>query len=160
MSKQSQKEAVYSAVMSVLSENGVSVTEGTSVSSLMTKNLRSQVSQILIEGFKGGSIELDKTFDESGLRAYVSGLQSNWLRKDKRLSGGVAYVAKNPGSRSGSSDPQMKALLTLLGSLTEEEDRAEVQKHIDARRAEIQSQKVKLIDKSAIPSELLTKLGL
>ena len=161
MVKQSQKEAVYSAVMSVLGEQGVSVTEGSDISSLMSRELRSQVSEILVEGFKNGSIELNKTFSDSELRTYVSGLQSNWLKKDKRLNGGTQYVAKNPGSRAGSSDPQLKALRSLLSALTDETERLEVQSHIDARSAELAAQKVtKSIDRSAIPAELLTKLGM
>lgn len=51
MSKLSQKEAVYNAVTSVLNENNISVSEGTDVSTLMTRELRSQVNQILFESF-------------------------------------------------------------------------------------------------------------
>lgn len=156
MSKLSQKEAVYNAVTSVLSENNISVSEGTDVSTLMTRELRSQVNQVLFEGFRSGSVELDREYSDSDLKAYVSGLQSNWLRKDKRLNGGTKYSAKNPGSRIGSSDPQLKAMRALLTTLSSESDRAEVQSAIDTRVSEIQASKVKkvTIDTESLPADL------
>src|SRR5690606_35898849 len=139
-SKQSQKEAVFSAVTSVLSEAGVDVPEGTPVSGVLTREYRGQVTNILVEGFNSGTIALDKMFEsEAALRAYCSGLTSNWLRKDTRLNGGIKYVAKNPGSRVGAADPQLKAMRVLLSTKTEASDRAEIQKFIDARVAEIKA---------------------
>lgn len=156
MSKQSQKEAVYNAVTSVLTENNISVSEGADVSTLMTRELRSQVNQILFEGFKSGTIELDRQLSDTDLKGYVSGLQSNWLRKDTRLNGGSKYSAKNPGSRVGSSDPSLKAMRALLSTLSEESDKAEVQAAIDTRIAEIKATKVKkvAIDTSVLPAAL------
>lgn len=156
MSKMSQKEAVFSAVTSVLAENNISVAEGTDVSTLMTRELRSQVNQVLFEGFRNGSVELDREYNDSDLKAYVSGLQSNWLRKDKRLNGGATYSAKNPGSRIGSSDPQLKAMRALLTTDISAEEKAEVQQHITARVSEIQASKVKkvTIDASVLPASL------
>jgi hypothetical protein len=144
MSKQTQREAVYNAVSGVLSEAGIKV-EG-DVSTHMTRELRSQVNNILFEAFRKGTIALDKEFTDSELKSYVSGLQSNWLRKDKRLNGGVAYVVQNPGSRAGSGDGE----------------KAEVQSHIDTRLGEIKASKAKTsksIDYSALPTELAAKFG-
>lgn len=156
MSKLTQKEAVFQAVNSVFVENNVNVAEGTDVSTLMTRELRAQVNQILFEGFRSGNVELDRTFNDSELKGYVSGLQSNWLRKDKRLNGGAKYTTKNPGSRVGSSDPSLKAMRTLLSTLTTDSDRAEVQSAISARVSEIQASKVKKvsIDTTVLPSAL------
>jgi|SRR5579884_1146524 len=134
MTKMTQKEAVFSAVTNVcspVSENHYAP----------TKEERAQINQILFEGFRSGKIELEKEYDDSGLKAYVSGLQSNWLRKDKRLNGGVAYVAKNPGSRAGSTDPQVKAMRQLLATKTDPSERAEIQAFIDKRVAEIKPTK-------------------
>jgi hypothetical protein len=152
----SQKEAVFNAVTSVLAENNINVSEGTDVSTLMTRELRSQVNQVLFEGFRNGSVELDREFNDSDLKAYVSGLQSNWLRKDKRLNGGAKYTAKNPGSRLGSSDPQLKAMRALLTTDISAEEKAEVQQYISARVSEIQASKVKkvTIDTSVLPAAL------
>jgi hypothetical protein len=159
MSKMSQKEAVFQAVSSVLKESGISVEEGTNVNTHMTKELRAQVNSILFEGFKSDKIELDRVYSDSELKAYVSGLQSNWLRKDKRLNGGISYIAKNPGSRVGSSDPQLKAMRALLSTLTTEAEKAEVQSYIDARVNEINAAKVKKvnIDYNSLPADLAAK---
>lgn len=151
MNKMTQKEAVFQAVCNVTGFTG----EGT-VS--ISKEQRAQVNAILFEGFKSGKIELDREYSDSDLKGYVSGLQSNWLRKDKRLNGGMTYVAKNPGSRAGSTDPQLKAMRALLSTLTDESERAEVQTHIDARVAEIQySKQAKSVDFSALPADLAAK---
>jgi hypothetical protein len=126
-----------------------------------SKEERAQVNAILFEGFRSGKIQLDREFTDAELKAYVSGLQSNWLRKDKRLNGNVTYIAKNPGSRQGSGDSSLKAMRALMTTLTKPEDKAEVQMHIDSRIAEIAATKVatKVIDYSVLPAELLAKFG-
>jgi len=159
MSKISQKEAVYNAVTSVLNENNAQVFDGTDVNTLMSKEYRSQVNAILFESFRNGTVELDRDFSDSELKSYVSGLQSNWLRKDKRLNGGTKYSAKNPGSRIGSSDPALRAMRTLLSTLTLESDKIEVKAAINARINEIQVSKNKAvaIDTSVLPAYLVSK---
>lgn len=153
MNKMSQKEAVFQAVCNVTGHKG----EGT-VS--ISKEQRAQVNAILFEGFRAGSIELDREYTDSDLKGYVSGLQSNWLRKDKRLNGGVQYAAKNPGSRAGSTDPQLKAMRALLSTLTDETERAEVQSYIDAKISEINATKqAKVVDFSALPADLAAKFN-
>lgn len=160
--KQSQKEAVFTAVSNVLKDAGIVVSENFNANSAMTKERRAQVNQILIEGFNAGAIEMDRTYSEKELRSYVSGLQSNWLRKDKRLNGGMSYVAKNPGSRVGSSDPQLKALRGLLSTegLTES-DKAEIQTAIDTRLSQIKTTKTKqvVVDFSALPADIAAKFA-
>lgn len=160
MNKSTQKEAVFTAVVNVLAQSGIQVIEGKPVT--MTKEARAQVNAILFENFRNGSIELSpdcKISDDSSLKGYVSGLQSNWLRKDKRLNGGTQYVAKNPGSRAGSGDASLKAMRTLKSTLTTQADQDEVQGHIDARLAEIAASKAKsvTIDYSALPADLAAK---
>ena len=162
MSIQTQKEAVHSAVTSVLSENGVSVNEGDNYATHLTREYRAQVTNILVEGFTSGKIALDKSFEnESDLRTYCSGLTSNWLRKDTRLNGGMKYVAKNPGSRVGAADAQLKAMRTLLSTKSDAAERAEIQSFIDARVAEVKASKkpTKTIDFSVLPAELADKYG-
>ena len=154
-----QKEAVFAAVTSVLAEQGVEV-EG-DVSQFMTKERRSEVNAILFEGFRSGKISLDREFTDSELKAYVSGLQSNWLRKDKRLNGGVQYVPKNPGSRMGSGDAQLKALKALLKIKTEPSEVAEIQRFIERRESEIGAERAKsvTINVDDLPAELRAKFG-
>lgn len=158
--KQTQKEAVFTAVSNVLSQEGISIKENEAVS--MTKEFRARVNAILFEGFKNGTIELDKEVkSDSELKGYISGLQSNWLRKDTRLNGGTKYSAKNPGSRAGSGDPSLKAMRLLLNSVKTESEKAEIQGYIDTRLAEINASKVKTvsIDYSVLPAELASKFA-
>ena len=127
-----QKAAVFAAVCNVF---GV-----TSFDAKVepTKEERAQVNEILFAGFQEGKIAYDGELpSDSELKSYVSGLQSNWLRKDSRLNGNVKYVAKNPGSRAGSTDPQVKAMRQLLATKTDTSERAEIQSFIDKRLAEI-----------------------
>jgi hypothetical protein len=159
MSKITQKEAVFAAVSTVLSNAGVTVADGESAKQHMTKELRAQVNQILFAGFRANEVELDGEKTDAELKQYVSGLQSNWLNKDKRLNGNVTYVAKNPGSRTGISDSQVKALRGLLSQTEDAAERMEIQGYLDARLAEIGVKKAKKaeIDFSALPAELAAK---
>lgn len=156
MSKISQKEAVYNAIISVLSKNKINYVKGSDVNPLMSRTLRGQVNALLLEGFNTQSIEIDGSRSNSELKAYISGLQSNWLRKDSRLNGGGKYSAKNPGSRAGAGDPQLKALRALLSTLPTNEEKIEVQGYISARVNELQTLKTKSIpiDIASLPLEL------
>lgn len=150
--KMSQKEAVFSAVTNVCGEQEGAYTP--------SKDERASVNQILFEGFKSGSIEFAGELPEdSKLKGYVSGLQSNWLRKDKRLNGGTQYVAKNPGSRAGSTDPQIKAMRVLLSTQEDPTKRAEIESFIARRLAEIKPAKTVTIDVDALPEALRHMVG-
>jgi hypothetical protein len=96
----------------------------------MTRELRAQVNARLVHDFLSGTVKLDREFNDSELKAYVSGLQSNWLRKDTRFNAGAPTKSKRV------SDPQLKALYSLI-KIAPEADHAEIQTHIDARLAEI-----------------------
>lgn len=153
MVKMSQKEAVFTAVCNVTGHTG----EGQVA---ISKEQRGQVNAILFESFRAGNIELDREYTDTDLKSYVSGLQSNWLRKDKRLNGGVQYTAKNPGSRAGSTDPQLKAMRALISTLSTDAEKAEVQGYIDARVSELASAKqAKTVDFSALPADLAAKFN-
>lgn len=133
MSKMSQKEAVFQAVTNVCGTMDEAYHP--------SKEQRASVNQILFEGFRSATIECERDYTDSELKAYVSGLQSNWLRKDKRLNGNVQYVAKNPGSRAGSTDPQIKAMRVLLSTQEDPTKRTEIQAFIDKRLGEIKPAK-------------------
>ena len=145
-----QKDAVYQAMVSVVGHF-----EGKCEPS---KEQRAQVALILVAGFGAGTIDLDREYDEVGLKTYVSGLMSNWLRKDDRLNGGVAYVPKNPGSRTGASDPSIVAMRALLEKTEGIADRAEIQTFITKRLGEIKpAHAVKTINPDDLPAELRAK---
>jgi hypothetical protein len=167
-----QREAVYSATKSVLADAGIKFEDGADISLVMTEGLRSKITAIVCGGFKAGTVDLKDTpsnktklSSEPELNSYVSGLISNWFRKDIRFNGGVSYEPKNPGSRTGSTDPQLKALRQLhkqfLG--VDAEKATQIQGHINSRLAMIATDKVKKaasIDLTSIPADLLATLGI
>jgi hypothetical protein len=154
-----QEAAVYNAIVDncVCDDNGVFNP---------SKEERALVTEILCAGFKAGTIALKDTpsnqaklDDDAKLRSYCSGLQSNWLRKDKRLNGGIKYEPKNPGSRTGSTDPQVKAMRNLLAIRTDlsAEDKKEIQAKIDERvakvkpvQAELTAEQIKVLNAAGL----------
>jgi hypothetical protein len=145
-----QKEAVYAAILSVKGSIDGRVT--------LSKEETNQVVSMLVDGFKSGKISLNKSYTDAELRKYTVGLVNNWLRKDNRLNGGEKYVAKNPGSRTGSSDEQLKALKALRSMLTDPAEIAEVDSYIERRTQEIVAERVKKsiekINPQALPESL------
>jgi len=146
-----QSEAVYQALVNVVGSWDSVCTP--------TAEQRAQVNAILFSGFRAGTIDLRdmESYDDKGLKSYVSGLQSNWLRKDKRLNGGIKYEAKNPGSRTGMGDASIKAMKALLSTVSDPTGRAEIQGCIDARIAEIAPTKVVTISVDDLPEALRAK---
>lgn len=156
-----QKTAVYTAITEVLAHAGIDFEDGMNIGEIMkTKELRAQVNLILFTGFRAGEIELDVEYSDSDLKAYVSGLQSNWIRKDKRFNGNVTYAAKNPGSRAGSGDASLTNAKRLLASITPEHENYEmVTQFIAERTAELAATKASkvTVDFSALPESLRAK---
>ena len=124
-----QGEAVYQAV--------VNVCDPVDGKYVPTSEQRASIRQVLYEGFKSGKIVLSKDYSDEELMKYIPGLISNWLRKDKRLNGGVKYEPTNPGSRTGSGDKRLVALRGLLSTVTDAVDRAEIEEAIATRVAEL-----------------------
>jgi hypothetical protein len=146
----SQKEAVFNAVISVFAHNNVSFVPGSSNAlSLMTPSMRSQVNLVLVDGLTDGTISLSKTgMSASEIRAYASSLQSNWLKKDSRLSGGssssvaISRPASTRSVRSSSKvekDAQIKSLRSLLKIKTDPSEIAEIESFINKRINELSS---------------------
>lgn len=155
-----QKEAVFSAVCQVTGQDSFdSAIE-------LTKDQRAEVISIVAEGFANGEVEMKdearkKHDTEAKLRTYTNGLVSNWLRKDKRLNGGVKYEIKNKGSRAGSGDKVIRELKKLRSTLTDEAQIAAVDAEIEKRLATVKAEKAKSveIDTSLIPQDLLDLVG-
>lgn len=102
--------------------------------------------------FTSGATSHSKNPSTDQLLKYIPGLVNNWLRKDKRLNGGSNYVAKRPGSRSGSGDESVKAMRTLLSVTTDPDAKSQIQAAITARVAELKP-KVE-INAAALPEAL------
>lgn len=167
-----QRDAVYLAVTGVLSDAGVHFEDGMDVGPMLSKEIRSSVQAIVVEGFTSGKIAFEaseanneKMSNPAKLNAYVSGLISNWVRKDKRLNGNTSYTAKNPGSRTGSSDEQLKTLRALAKQFAGTDKESIIAAQIDKRVAELRAEKAKTTELSeeqlaALPADVRESLGL
>ena len=148
-----QKDAVYAAINNCFEISGDGAVS-------LDKSQRADVVEVLFQGFMTKSISFDGELPEAGkLRSYCNGLLSNWLRKDTRLNGGTKYQAKNPGSRTGSTDPQIKALRALMSTKSDPSEVAEIQTFIDKRLAEIKPTKSVQVNVNDLPAELRAKYG-
>ena len=160
-----QREATVDAIMHTLSERGFEyeLNGKTPISEVLTDSDKATVRDILFEQFRSGDVSYKAEFqskvgDDSELKKYISGLTNNWIRKYKPFNSGVAYIAKNPGSRAGSSDEQMRELKKLLSQVksTGNTDAiSEVEAAITARAAEIKpTATAKPINVDALPEAL------
>ena len=163
--KNTQRNAVFAAICNI---RQVESFDGPVT---LTKDERGLVHQMVCEGFRSGTIEFENTpanqeklASDSKLSGYVSGLISNWLRKDTRLNGGGKYVAKNPGSRAGQSDEQMKTLRALAKQFAGTDKEQVVLAQIEKRKSELAAAKVKSVELTpeqidALPADVKAALG-
>lgn len=154
-----QREAVFQATTNVMGEQ-----DGAYAPS---KEQRAQIINIVTEGILANEVDFSdqaraKYDTPEKVKSYTSGMVSNWLRKDKRLNGGVTYKAKNPGSRTGSQDEEVKNLKALLKSNTlDANGEAIVQARLDERIKEIKAEKSKVeINFDALDPALLEALNI
>lgn len=160
MAKVSQREGVFMAVMAFCSDNGISFDQGKEAFQ-PTSDGRKTIVEMVTNAMAAGEIELSeearaKYDTPAKLKSYCNGLVSNWLRKDKRLNGGVKYEAKNPGSRAGSGDEVIRELRKLLKITKDESHRAAIEAEIDKRLEVIRAEKgtTVTIDVEKLPEEL------
>jgi len=164
MSTMNQRQGVYLATMNVLAESDKNWDDGVvHIDTVITESEKATVIAVVTAGFLSGEITMGsearaKYSDEKNMRGYVKGLVNNWYCKDLRLTGNTAWVAKNPGSRAGCGDGQLKALKTLR--VTKSDDAAAlaaIDQAIAARKAELgQATKVELTEEQValIPEHL------
>lgn len=156
----SQKQAVTNAVLSVFPDyelNGETI-----LSSILTKESKQELRTILFAGFKAETITFqNKEFlaDDAYVTKYVSSLLDNWVRKNPEFNNGGKYETKNPGSRSGSQDEQIKAMRQLMKTVSDASVRTEIQAAIDSRMAEIKPESVVTINVDALPAHLRHLVG-
>lgn len=161
-----QRTATVQAILSTLSARGCDyeLNGQTTISEVLTDNDKKEVRDLLFNQFRSGEISVSETFaetklnDDSELKKYISGLVNNWIRKAKEFNAGEAYITKNPGSRAGSGDEQMRELKKLLIQVRTSGDTgviAEVEAAIERRRTEIKPVSVmKPINIDALPENL------
>lgn len=157
----SQRTATVQACLNVLKERGVTfeLNGPTNIGDVLTDGDKAKIRDIVFAGFKTGMIEMaeeskQKYSDDKALKSYVSGLVNNWIRKAPEFNGAQKYQAKNPGSRAGSQDEQIKEMKKLLSATTDPRIKATIQAEIDNRQAEIMFASAPQIDVSKLPESL------
>ena len=134
----------------------------TPISSVLNPDDKKNIRSILFTMFQQGKVDFkdtSKLSDTKYMTDYISGLVNNWIRKAPEFNGSVKYEAKNPGSRAGSGDEQIKEMRKLLSTVTDQATKDLIQSHIDARAAELKPAAVS-VNYDAIPADLRAKLGL
>jgi hypothetical protein len=157
----SQKDVVFSVVLDLLTDKGVEYDETVAVS--LTKE-EIQTCAVILTELTDVEVEVKSDSARTDLPKYWRGTVRNWLKKDTRLSGGVKHVIKNPGSRAGAGDPELRELKKLLAKVTEtgnEEHIAAVTEAIEKREAKIAEERAAKVqvDMALIPDYLKAKLG-
>jgi hypothetical protein len=127
----SQGDAVFQAVRAVFPEGAVPPT--TDWSPIQ----KTEVHAYVLESFKSGETSHRKNPTEAELIKYIPGLVNNWVRKDKRLNGGMKYTPKRPGSRAGSGDEMVRNMKLLLSATSDPAVKQQIQAEIDKRVSEL-----------------------
>ena len=144
-----QKEGVTNAVKSLFPDyklGGEIV-----LSSILTADKKKELRSILFAGFRAGEIEMQekskaKYAEDTAMNKYVSGLLDNWIRKNPDFNAGAKYVTKNPGSRKGSGDEQIREMRKLKKTTNDVGVLATIDEAIEARLAEIKPESVFIVN--------------
>lgn len=163
-----QRSATCNAILSVLKDRGVDyeLSGDTPISEVLTDKDKAQVRDILFTMFRSGHVDYRPDFqskidDDTELKKYISGLVNNWIRKAPEFNGGNTYQAKNPGSRAGTGDEQVREMKKLLSVTSDPTAKQAIQKAIDERVAAVKAEKHQVeIDTSKLPEALRKALGL
>ena len=132
----------------------------TILASLLTTDIKKQMKSAIAQGFKAGEISMSEAAqvkylsNDEALIKYVGGLLDNWVRKDPEFNNGASYVAKNPGSRAGGGDDQVRAMRALKKTTNDTAVLAEIDKAIAERLAEIKPTQTIEINVDALPEHL------
>jgi len=144
-----QREATFQAIIDVLNNSGVTFTPGEEVKSVLTSEHKKKVRQILVSGFKDGSITstpefMSKMSTDADLSKYASGLISNWVKKDTRLNGNKKPQSVSGGNstRIGNGDSQVKELKKLLKATAGTDSEQEVVDALNERLSQLKTSKV------------------
>ena len=160
MSERTQKSVVHNAINEI-TDIGDGQVE-------LTSDERKEVHALVMEQFEEHeSLMTDearaKHTTEAEMSSYVSGLISNWLKKDKRLNGNTVYQPKNPGSRTGQGDAMVRELRKAAAAFADDAEKlAEINGFLTERIAEIKAAKAKdvEIDYSVLPEGLAESLNI
>lgn len=148
MSKLSQHAAVVQVTKTHFGERFIPNQDVKEYATKVDKQaIATKVSEMMLEGEVELSDSARAKYGESVdvlTSKYTMGMVTNWFNKSKELNGGVRYEAKNPGSRLGAADEQLRELNLLRKQLIQVGNEAGVKRvdeAIEARRTEIKAAK-------------------
>ena len=160
-----QRESVYEAVVTVL---GAAYDPSTAVA--LSADERTQVVGLIVKDIVDGKVDFSdeaaaKYDSEAKIKTYVSGLVSNWLRRDERLNGGGKYSPTKTGTRTKTGDEQLSALKNLKKQMVAAGNTVDLPKVVEAitkRETELKAATAQSIsvDLSQVPADLVEQLGL
>lgn len=153
MGKLSQHEAVVQVTQAHFGEKFI---PGADVKEISTKADKQAIATKIAEMIIEGTVELSDSARakygesiETLTSKYVVGMVTNWFNKSTQLNGGLKYQAKNPGSRAGGGDIQIKEMRLLrkqLSDLGNSDGVARVDAAIAERVAELRAASAKTIE--------------
>ena len=166
-----QREGVYVSTMNVLAEASINFDDGQAggVEAVVTKELRARIISVVTTSIMSGEVVMSdegraKYDSEKKMSTYVNGLVSNWFHKDLRLNGNAKHQIKNPGSRAGAGDEQLKALKALRSAKSDDQVAlTQIDNAIAERKAELNQKKAPQITEEVlalIPASLRSKLNI
>jgi hypothetical protein len=136
-----QRQATVNTILSVLTDRGVSyeLNGVTPISEVLNADDKTKIRAIMFTMFRASKVDFRADFqakvdDDKALKEYVSGLVNNWIRKAPEFNNDSTYKAKNPGSRQGSQDEQIKAMKGLLAITTDPEAKEAIEAAIADRQ--------------------------
>ena len=158
----SQKQAVTNAVVSTLPDYEVG--GEVILKSQLTPETKKAMRTLLFEAFQAGEVVYSKDpanlQDTKYLTKYVAGLLDNWVRKNPEFNDNFKaaptgkYETKNPGSRAGSGDEQVREMRKLLKTISDPETRGKIEAAIAARIIEVKPESAIIINAEALPEHL------
>ena len=164
--KVNQRTATCNTLLAVLENGGVNyeLNGPKTIASVLTDKMRAETREALFVMFRSGEVSYSSDFqskvdDDVELKKYISGLVNNWIRKAPEFNSDTKYQAKNPGSRAGSGDGQIREMKKLLTLITDADQKKVIQAEIESRQAEIKVKTVE-VDYSKIPAHLREALGI
>jgi hypothetical protein len=142
MAKVSQKDAVFNAVISVLTDSKITFElYKTKFKKLLNYEHRLIISKILFDGLKNKQIEIKSAKTDKQLSQYAAKIQSNWLQKDLRLNGKMRPILELKQHKIEKEDAQIKALLKFRQTLVKKRDIEEIDIIIQFRLQQMENAK-------------------
>lgn len=148
-----QRTATVQTVLNVLADKGVvyELNGPKAIKDCLDATDKEKIRAEMFRMFKQGEITIATEYGDADLKKYINGLVNNWITKAPEFNGGKKHEIKNPGSRAGSGNPEVKNMRLLLEQVADPETKALIQAEIDKATA---PKEKATIDASFLPESL------